>query len=421
MTAWCPPVPQHWPVHRADALFTLVSGSTPKTTVPENWGGEIAWVTPDDQQRGTVDTLFHGRRNITQTGLDSCSTTLVPAGSVLLSSRAPIGYVSIAGQPLCTNQGFKTFVPNDGVNVVPQFLMWWLRHNRQRIVALGSGTTFQELSKRAAAAIPVPLPPLAEQQAIVETIERMLSVLDNIDGAMHAAQRRAAVTQRSVANRVADHQEMLPLKDLLSEGLRNGKSVKDGAGVRVLRLGALRGRAIDLTNSKSGAWGSSDPTPFLVKRGDFLVSRGNGTLGLVGRGGIVSWNPPLVAFPDTMIRIRPAVTRIDPDYLRLVWDSDIVRKQIEAAAQTTAGIFKINQTMLERLQVPVPGLEQQRTSADWGNRALTLLAHLEVTLESSVNRSAALRRSILKAAFEGRLKAAGGEARLVDEALEEIA
>lgn len=397
-------------VRLGDAADIVVGQSPPGTTYNVNGdgipffqgAGEFGSLHPTVEKWTTYD-----RPKIAQ------------AGAVLLSVRAPVGPTNVAEMDCAIGRGLVAVQATARFDQT--FLLWVLRHKAAELARAGSGSTFDSVRSGQVREMLIPAPALVEQRAIVETIERMLSVLDNIDGAMHAARRRAAVTQRSVANRVADHQEMLPLKDLLSEGLRNGKSVKDGAGVRVLRLGALRGRAIDLTNSKSGAWGSSDPKPFLVKRGDFLVSRGNGTLGLVGRGGIVSCDPPPVAFPDTMIRIRPDVMRLDPDYLHLVWDSDIVRRQIEAAAQTTAGIFKINQTMLERLQVPVPGLEQQRTSADWGNRALTLLAHLEVTLESSVNRSAVLRRSILKAAFEGRLKAAGGEARFVDEALEEIA
>lgn len=94
----------------------IISGATPKTTVPDNFGGEIPWLTPADLSGYTGKYISHGARNLTRQGYDSCSTHLMPAGTVLLSSRAPIGYVAIAKNEICTNQGFKSIVPKTFVN-----------------------------------------------------------------------------------------------------------------------------------------------------------------------------------------------------------------------------------------------------------------------------------------------------------------
>lgn len=109
----------------------IVSGATPKTKDVDNYGGSIAWITPADLSGYTSKYISHGSRNITQKGYDSCSTHLMPRGTVLFSSRAPIGYVAIAENPICTNQGFKSIVPNDDID--SEFLYYQLQYLRKKI------------------------------------------------------------------------------------------------------------------------------------------------------------------------------------------------------------------------------------------------------------------------------------------------
>lgn len=152
-----------------------------------------------------------------------------------------------------------------------------------------------------------------------------------------------------------------PLVDLLSEPLRNGRSVPTAAdGFPVLRLTAITKGSIDLGQRKSGAWTASDAQPYLVTAGDFLIARGNGSLALVGRGGLVRAEPDPVAFPDTMIRARPDRSRLVPEYLALVWESHQVRRQVEESARTSAGIYKVSQPSLAAVTLPVPSLPEQR-------------------------------------------------------------
>jgi type I restriction enzyme S subunit len=155
------------------------------------------------------------------------------------------------------------------------------------------------------------------------------------------------------------------LGDVLAEPLTNGRSVptQDG-GFPVLRLTALRENGVDLRERKEGAWTREDAERFLVRRGDFLVARGNGSLHLVGRGALINVDPDEVAYPDTMIRIRADVNVLLPRYLDLVWQSPGVRTQIESSARTTAGIYKVNQRHLEAIQVPVPDLNEQSRVVD---------------------------------------------------------
>ena len=96
-------------------IGNIVSGGTPSTTIPSYWDGNVSWITPKDLSKNTNRYIYHGERNTTDKGLNNSSAKIVPINTVLLSSRAPIGYLALSGKELCTNQGFKSVIPN--VNV----------------------------------------------------------------------------------------------------------------------------------------------------------------------------------------------------------------------------------------------------------------------------------------------------------------
>ena len=105
-----------WKKYKLSEIGTVVGGATPSTTVERFYGGDIPWLTPKDLSNFQDRYIERGERNITREGLDSCSAQLLPANSVLFSSRAPIGYVAIAKKPIATNQGFKSIIPNEKVD-----------------------------------------------------------------------------------------------------------------------------------------------------------------------------------------------------------------------------------------------------------------------------------------------------------------
>ena len=155
-------------------LGTVIGGATPSTKKEENYeGGTIAWITPKDLAGFTGRYILRGERNITECGLNSCSAKMMPAHSVLFSSRAPIGYIAIAGQEMCTNQGFKSVVPNDNIDYM--FLYYLLKYNKDKIEAMGSGTTFKEVSGSTMKEIEVTVPESLDEQ---KKIAAVLSVLD---------------------------------------------------------------------------------------------------------------------------------------------------------------------------------------------------------------------------------------------------
>ena len=164
-----------WIECKISDIGTVVGGATPSTKKAENYeGGNIAWITPKDLSTFSGRYIQRGERNITEIGLKSCSTQLLPKNTVLFSSRAPIGYVAIAANEVCTNQGFKSVIPN--VETDPLFLFYLLKHNKDKIEAMGSGTTFKEVSGNTMKNIIVRVPSDKEVQ---KNIASILGTLDD--------------------------------------------------------------------------------------------------------------------------------------------------------------------------------------------------------------------------------------------------
>ncbi|HEK2841284.1 TPA: restriction endonuclease subunit S [Proteus mirabilis] len=169
-----------WVKTTLNEIADVIGGGTPSTKNEAFWGGEIPWITPKDLTGYTKMYISHGERFITKNGLDNSSTRLLPEGTVLMSSRAPIGYVAIAANPITTNQGFKSLVPNTEL-ANNKFLYFWIKNNKQYIDSLGSGTTFAEVSGSVVKSLEIELPSLAEQKAIAS----VLSSLDNKIDLLH--------------------------------------------------------------------------------------------------------------------------------------------------------------------------------------------------------------------------------------------
>ncbi|MCI9077398.1 MAG: restriction endonuclease subunit S [Lachnospiraceae bacterium] len=164
-----------WKECTLSELGMIVGGATPSTKVTENYeNGVIPWITPKDLSQHRNRYISHGERNISERGLSSCSTRMMPKGTILFSSRAPIGYVAIATQSVCTNQGFKSIVPND--NVDSMFIYYLLKYEKDAIESLGSGTTFKEVSGNTMKNFVVTVPVKREVQSKIASI---LGTLDD--------------------------------------------------------------------------------------------------------------------------------------------------------------------------------------------------------------------------------------------------
>lgn len=162
-----------WKEVTLSELGTIVGGATPSTKITSFYDGNIPWLTPKDLSVNDNKYIFRGERNITEEGFKSCSCKMLPKGSILFSSRAPIGYVAIAANDMCTNQGFKSVIPNDETD--SEFLYYLLKYNKNNIASQGSGTTFAEVSGKTMKEIEVVVPKEKDDQ------RRIASILSSLD------------------------------------------------------------------------------------------------------------------------------------------------------------------------------------------------------------------------------------------------
>ncbi len=162
-----------WQTFCLKDLGKIVGGATPPTNNPKNYGNKIRWITPKDLSTLQGRYIKKGSRSISRLGFKSCSCVLLPKHAILFSSRAPIGYVAIAKKRLCTNQGFKSIIPNKKIYF--EFLYYLLKYHKNNISNIGGGTTFKEVSGATLGLFEVKIPPTYYEQ---QKIARTLSILD---------------------------------------------------------------------------------------------------------------------------------------------------------------------------------------------------------------------------------------------------
>ncbi|MDU0431142.1 restriction endonuclease subunit S [Staphylococcus chromogenes] len=171
--------------YKIEEIGTVVGGGTPSTKNDNYYGGNISWITPKDLSNYSNRYIYHGERNITEEGLNNSSAKLVPTDTILMTSRAPIGYLALAGKKVATNQGFKSIICNEEI-VSPKYLYYLLQNKMDNIKSLGTGSTFSEISGKVVKNIEVSLPNLLNQK-------RVEKVLDSID-------EKIELNQKIIAN-----------------------------------------------------------------------------------------------------------------------------------------------------------------------------------------------------------------------------
>lgn len=166
-------IPASWEIKTIEDIADVYNGATPSTINEQNYGGDIVWITPKDLSDQKQKFIYQGERNISQAGYNSCSTHLLPPNTILMSSRSPIGLLSIAKTKLCTNQGFKSFVPK--AENISTYLYYYLNIHIRQIEQLGTGTTFKEVSREDVLNFSI----LKPSDAILDLWEKRVSSLNN--------------------------------------------------------------------------------------------------------------------------------------------------------------------------------------------------------------------------------------------------
>jgi len=188
-------IPASWKTKAIEDIADVYNGATPSTVNEQNYGGDIVWITPKDLSDQKQKFVYQGERNISQAGYNSCSTHLLPPNTILMSSRAPIGLLSIAKTELCTNQGFKSFVPK--AENISTYLYYYLNIHIKQIEQLGTGTTFKEVSREDVLKFPI----LKPSDVILDLWEKRVSALNN----------KQFVIQKETEFLTKQRDELLPL------------------------------------------------------------------------------------------------------------------------------------------------------------------------------------------------------------------
>ena len=286
-----------WIECKISDIGTVVGGATPSTKKPENYeNGTIAWITPKDLSTFTRRYIQRGERNITEIGLKSCSTQLLPKDTVLFSSRAPIGYVAIATNEVCTNQGFQSVVPNENTN--PLFLYYLLKYNKDKIEGMGSGTTFKEVSGNTMKNIVVSVPTDKKVQ------ERISSMLGSIDDKIEENERinnnleyqaRAIFINEFLSLKTPPdgwkQASLIDIADYLNGlAMQKYRPADDEIGISVLKIKELRQGCCD---NNSELCSPNIKSEYIIHDGDVIFSWSGSLLVDFWCGGICGLNQHL--------------------------------------------------------------------------------------------------------------------------------
>jgi type I restriction enzyme S subunit len=389
-----------WQTAPLGDVCEIVGGGTPSRSVAEYFNGDIPWITPTDVTKKNDRYLEGGANTITDIGLRNSSARLLPPRSVMLTSRATIGYTAINTVPVTTNQGFANFICGD--RIFPEYLAHWLEWSRDALINLASGATFKEINKSTLKKLPIPLPPLDEQRRIVGLLDRAAEIRRRADAAR--AKSRAiipALFLDSFGDPATNPKgwPVVTLGDLEGMELRNGISPSKAGKVsgNVLTLSAITRGAFDPSARKDAMFAGPLAADQTVSKSLFLICRGNGNRALVGQGAFPLMDMPGVAFPDTMIALRLPEHEVAPAYLAAAWSTDHVRAQIDAAAKTTNGTFKISQSGILRFSFPLPPRALQVGFGERASRLETLYRHLDAAAAKAEAMAAGLSAEVFGA------------------------
>ncbi|HFU1285324.1 TPA: restriction endonuclease subunit S [Klebsiella michiganensis] len=426
-------LPEGWEWVTLATIGEIVGGGTPKSDNPQYWAKNgIKWLTPADLYGLKGKYISSGARDISPTGLSNSSARLMPKGSVLFSSRAPIGYVAIADAELSTNQGFKSCVPY--IKDSAEYIYYFLMASAKKIDAEASGTTFKEVSGAIVSKILFPLPPLSEQLKIVSRANELMSLCDQLEQhtltSLDAHQQLVETLLTTLTDsqnadelaenwaRISDHFDTLftteasidalkqtilqlavmgklvqssdvveykKLKTFLSFGPRNGFSPvesKNNTRIKVLKLGATSYGELNIQESKFVDIDIDNNSHLYINEGDILIQRGN-SANFVGCNVLVKENHKNIIYPDLMMKIRTNEDLL-PEYASIWLSSPLARGFMWDRMTGTSGTMpKISKKVVEEIPIIVPSIATQQKCIAFVNLAIKICSDLKIRLQTS--------------------------------------
>ena len=406
---WLGDVPEHWDVVALKRRLSIANGSTPKSDEPSYWGGPIQWITPEDLGKVAGKRISETKRTLTDEGYASCGTQLIPEGSIVLSTRAPIGSIAIAGTEACTNQGCRALVPTD--RVVSDFAYYSLVALTGPLQTHGRGTTFLELSAGDLSSFHLPFPSSSEQLAIAAYLDTETVRIDTLVAEkwnlidLLREYRQSVITEAVTKGLKPDvqmkksgvpwlgdipaHWQALSLRRAL-EGLAvNGvfkKGEDFGEGVPLVNVADLfqENFVVDTENLERVRCDENETQRYGVNEGDIFLVRSSLKLEGIARFAIVQAIKEETVFECHVVRMRPDAQKCAPMFLAYYLNSSFARQSLVSRAKTTT-MTTIDQS--EALATPLllpPPTEQTAIAAYLDTQTAKidgLIAHVEKEIE----------------------------------------
>jgi type I restriction enzyme S subunit len=393
-----------WPVKTLGEVCDLVNGATPDTKVKEYWGGMHAWITPAEMGGLESPFLSTSRRTLSDKGLASCSATLVPPKTVILSSRAPIGYLIINEVPMATNQGCKSLIPRDDLDF--SFLYYYLKANVELLEALGTGTTFKELSGTQLKTVEIPVPPLEEQKRIVTLLDAATARVTELTACYEQARTYSNDLFTSALSDALGSNSDWPVKTLGEIGsIKGGKRLPKGTPWSSVKTAHPYIRATDIREGEvrtdNLVFVPEEIWPvishYTVKEGDVLIT-------IAGTIGSIAVVPKELAEANLTENAAKVTNLVDvkPSYLSCFLRSAEVRDRLESLATTTTQA-KLALFRIESIEIPVPPLDEQKHIVARLDSMRAKTSEMVAAYDAKLTAAKNLRQSILEAAFTGEL------------------
>lgn len=404
-------IPQEWEVEPLYYLGQIYSGGTPDTEVEEYWNGDIAWCTPSDITKLDTKYIESTDVKITVKGLKESSATLLPPRSIVVCTRATIGTAAICSTEIATNQGFKNIIPNEKAS--PEWLYYIIIYSKPRLVRLGCGSTFLEVSKKDFSRFKIPVPPLAEQRKIAEVlglwdkaIEKQSQLIEQLTLRKRGLMQQLLTAKRrlpsfsSLCQKIRleercektgnddDKKEKIGQGALISQGykptsfgfipqewvvmplsrafrIQSGYAFKSelftkNCGTPVVRISNLpmNDKYIDLSDCVYYPVSIDVKEQFIIHKNDFLIAMSGAT---TGKSAI--YNYDYEALLNQRVGVfRQISDKIDSQYLHIIMESQWFIFQLQylliAGAQPN-----ISPSDVENMVFPIPSLPEQKAIA----------------------------------------------------------
>lgn len=395
-----------WRTARLEEVAQVLGGGTPSRQVARYFGGDIAWATPTDVTALDQLHLVSTKETVTQEGLDSSSAKLMPPGAVLLTSRATIGYTAVAALPVCTNQGFVNFVCGD--SLVPEFLAYWLRTQKQKMLQHAGGTTFKEIARGTLRKFEISFPSVDEQRRIVDLLTRAEGI---VRLRRQAQQKAAALIPAILVDMFGDPAtnpnglDVVALGNVLASA-DYGSSAKAGddeSGLPMIRMGNVDYSGnVDLAALKYVDLPPDEVARFGLKDGDILFNRTN-SKELVGKTGLWIGDREAI-LASYFIRLRVDERLARPFFVWAFMNTPHMKRVLFETARGAIGQANINSRELRAFRIPLPALDAQ---VRFEARCRDVLA-LRVKQDQASTKAEAAFQALLARAFSATAQAAVG-------------